>query len=180
MEHNAINPSEVATLSLLGNTSYGYGHRNDYLHGSALADGTANHAKLDSIESQLNLQNEQTRDLMRDRQFNDMQLQIGDFKTEMTRLSGDQRVELQTKVDAVLAKIGECCCETQKEILREGNSTRELINARALDDTQRALDSAERNNGTNQILAAMQAQTAALVTALTQNNHGHGGRSLAS
>ena len=173
MEHSSINPHEVATLSLLNN-GYGLGGHQNYLYSSTLADGTAYNAKLNSIESQLEVQNDQTRDLMRDRQFNDMQLQISDFKTQFATSTGDQRVELQTKIDAVLAKVSECCCETQKEILRENSATRDLINARALEDSQRSLDSAERNGNTQAIIAAMQSNNAALIQALSpRGGHGH-------
>ena len=166
MEHNSISPSEVATLSLL-NGGYSLGNKgDDYLAANAHADGTANHSILKGILDQISNQSDQTRDLMRDRQFNDLALNVSDFKTEVIRLSGDQRVELQTKIDSVLAKVAECCCETQKEILKESSATRELINARALQDTQRALDSADRNSQTQALVAA--------IASINGNGHGQG------
>lgn len=108
---------------------------------------------------------------------------------------GNTRVENVRTLADIRAEIAACCCETQKELLKqqlenqkcccetqklvsaEGTATRELINARALDDAHRALDaSVSRNNSCETISAlvgAMQNQTATLIATLG-NNHHHG------
>ena len=175
--HNngSINPSEVATLSLLGGGhGYGLGSRGRYFGDEVLAaqshaDGTAVNARVESTEKNVDLQGDRMRDLLRDRQFNDLSVALGSVREELARVNGDNRVEIQTVLREIqrgeceLAKqIAECCCETQKETISQGNATRELVNQRALDDAQRALDRADRENNTAQIVAAIR-----------ENSHNH-------
>lgn len=161
--YGAINPNEVATLSLLGG-GYGLGgHRrgDELLSAEAHANGTATAARVESTDKNVEIQGERMRDLLRDRQFNDISVALGSVREEMARIAGDNRAEISEVLREVqkgncdLAKeLLKCCCETQKEVISQGTQTRELINQRALDDAQRALDAADRQNQTNQLIAA--------------------------
>lgn len=163
--YGSINPNDVATLSLLGG-GYGYGRGryvgDEVLAANSHADGSAVASKIDSVNQNVSGQNDHLRDLMRDRQFNDLQTSVQGVREELARVAGDNRFEMQVvlrelqKSNCDLAKqIADCCCETQKETIAQGTATRELINQRALDDAQRALDAADRQNNTNQIVNAV-------------------------
>ena len=171
--YNGVGYHDTGILSLLGGGGGVFNNGRDFLQGSSIADGTAQKAQLDGIHDQINTQSDQIDRLLRDRQIADMQLQIGDVRTEIVSTSGEQRREIQASISQLAAKVAECCCETQKEVVAQGSATRELINARALDDAHRDLDRASRQSETSQILAAMQAQTNALVAALSSNHHHH-------
>lgn len=171
MEHNGnygIGFQDTGILSLLNGGGV-FNHGRDFLQGSTIADGTAQNAHIKANGDQIKNQSDQIDSLLRNRQIADMQLQVSDLRSELIRTTGDQRVELQRRIDDVQQQLSKCCCDIEKSVLTENSATRDLINARALQDAQRDLDTAERNSGTNAILAAMQAQTAALVSALSDS-----------
>lgn len=92
---------------------------------------------------------------------------LADIRAEMAACCCDTKLEiLKQSKEAAL-----CCCETQKLIITENTATRELINARALDDAHRALDTAVARNTSadtvSALVGAMQNQTATLINALS-------------
>lgn len=178
MEHvnGGLGYQDTGILSLLGGGGGVFNTGKDFLQGSSIADGTAQNAKMDGVNDKISSQSDQIARLLQDRQVADMQLQISDLRTELVRTTGDQRVELQSRINDLQNQLAKCCCDIEKSVLSENSATRELINSRALEDSQRALDTAERNSGNREILAAMQAQTNALVQALTHRGNGGPGR----
>jgi hypothetical protein len=178
--YGSVNPNELATLSLLTNGRRGGiglggdGIGEELLAAKAVANGTAENAKLDKLQDDIATHAGQTRDLLRDRQFNDMQLNVQDIRTELVRQAGDNRVELQSEVGKVQEKLCniekdllKCCCETQKEVIAQGSLTRDLSNRLALEESQRETERSERERNTQAIIAA-----------INENGHRHYGRGL--
>lgn len=167
-EHNGyaggVNPYDAATLSLFNTRGFGRGgyYGDEYLSAKAHANGTAENAKLDAIKDDVMSAARQNTELLRDRQFNDIQLNIQNVRTELVRQAGDNRVELQeevgklkTDICSLSKELLQCCCETQKEVIAQGTATRELVNSRALAEAEREIDRADRRANTQDIIAAV-------------------------
>ena len=71
---------------------------------------------------------------------------------------------------ALAAQMAACCCETQKQILSDGNATRQLINDLNVQNLTAQLNDAKNSisnsNQTNALIAAMAAQTNTIISHL--------------
>jgi hypothetical protein len=177
----------------------GYGHNlyagNSVLAAEAHADGTAQGAVSKHTLDMIALQGDRFEDATRAKEFGDIRMavantretlsrEMGDNRVEAIRIAGDNRVELANRLADMAKDCAKCCCETQKLVIEEGTKTRELVNARALDDCQRALGDEKGKNSDNMtvnaIANAMQSQTATLLQVINNNcnnnggGHGHG------
>jgi len=139
----------------------GYGNLgagNSFLAAGAHADGTgigrmvecngnAQAAQLDSLSRQ----NEETRRIL---QNDEVRKDISDFRLQNAVLDGQKDLNFADRLAAMSATNAKCCCDTQLLIVKENSETRELINSRALLDTQRDLDRCLQESQTSQIIAA--------------------------
>ena len=195
-EHNyGVNNNDAATLALLyggrrGGIGVGgdYGYGSDYIAAKGFANGTAENAKLDKLQNDIKISSDRQTDLLRDRQFQDIAVDLQDVRREIVQQSANSRVETIDRVNAVqkdlcdLSKeLQECCCEIRTDVLKENSATRDLINARALDEAQRENDRADRRANSGDIVSAIQQGNQLLLQAIQNNCHHHyrGGRGLA-
>ena len=159
---NGFGTNDILTGRGLGLYGFGgYGNGNDYLSAAAHADGTALAAKVDCGQDaamaaleRTSGQNEETRRILQGEALTNL---ISSNALENAILNGQQNVALADRFAKLAADQAACCCETQKLIITDGAATRDLINARALQDTQRDLDRALQDNQTQQIIAAIAA-----------------------
>jgi len=128
MENGSINPSEVATLSLLGGGygGYGYGGRGGYAVGNqvlaaeAHANGTASDAKLDSLAGSfhnvnINSKFDRLNENISDQEFRstaaitslNKDITDSEFRT-IDRNRDIERLVVQGQKEAA-----ECCCEAK-------------------------------------------------------------------
>lgn len=154
-------------LGLYGFGGYGYGNLeagNSALAASAHADGTgigrtvecngrSQAAQLDRLSAQ----NEETRRIL---QNDASRGDLADFRLQNAILNGQNNVALCDRFATLEAANAKCCCDTQLLITKENAETRELINSRALQDTQRDLDRCLQESQTAQIIAACHCNTA--------------------
>lgn len=173
MESNSINPSEVATLSLLAGGrggfgggfggGYGYGVGNQVLAAGAHADGTAIGSRIETMQDSIRIafdsNQEQIRESRTQEQFSRLsdnqfraeirasdqhasaqaltsstELRTSDQHTALAHDSANSELrglDRQRDIERILVQnakdAAECCCETQKLILSEGNETRALV-----------------------------------------------------
>lgn len=166
---NGFGTNDILTgrgLGLYGFGGYGNGYGlgnleagNSVLAAGSHADGTAIAAKVDCGQDEarasldrISSQNEETRRILQGEALTSL---ISSNALQNAILNGQENVAMCDRFGKLAADNAACCCETQKLILAESNTTRELINSRALQDTQRALDTAERTMQTERIIAAM-------------------------
>lgn len=196
MENNygSVNPSELATLSLLSGGGYGgygigVGGRGGYGGGSlytgnnvlaaeAHADGTARGALGKHTLDMISNQGDRFEDAARAKEFSDMRMaisntretlsrEISDNRVEAIRIAGDNRVELTKSLSDIAKENAKCCCETQKLVIAENSKTRELIKDNALRSAERELDACRSKNNSNEIVGALGAAIANQTAALT-------------
>jgi len=150
---NGFGTQDIITGRGLGVGGFGYGYGMDMTCGNsglaadAHANGTGLNARVEcngrsqaAQLDRLSSQNEETRRL----------LQMDDIKSNMFafQLSNSRDLADMAAVNA------QCCCDTKILVIEENSKTRELINARALNDTQRDLDRALQSGQTQTIIAA--------------------------
>ena len=182
----SVNPSELATLSLLGRGGigvgaggygYGYGGGREFANDSSNAVRINRNEKLatqghDFISQQISDNADRNRDLARQASDNaqyisnrDFQTQIGfNLANQFARGEDNQNANfnmLSREASANAREAAKCCCETQKLITAEGNETRALILA-------------VEGRATVADLAAAQAKITQLETinALSRGHHG--------
>lgn len=169
MDNNGFGTNDILTGRGLGLYGFGGGYGMDLGYGNSVlaagahADGTALASKIEcnqmsnvaSLE-RISSQNEETRRILQGEALTNL---ISGNALQDAILNGQENVALADRLSKISAESAACCCETQKLILQEGNATRELINSRALQDTQRALDTAERTLQTERIIAAIKGTT---------------------
>lgn len=162
---NGFGTNDIITGRGLGIGGFGYGGYgtdlmagNSVLAAGAHADGTglgktvecignAQAAQLDRLSSQ----NEETRRIL---QNDEVRKDISDFRLQTAITDGQQNVALADRLAVMSAANAKCCCDTQLLVVKENSETRELINARALQDTQRDLDRCLSERQTQTIIAA--------------------------
>lgn len=136
MENGSINPSEVATLSLLGGGGgYGYGGRGGYGHGREFANDSSNAVRIrgaerlasaehDAISQQSSDNADRNRDLARQQADNaqfianrDFQTQIGfQLSNQVARGEDNQNANfnsLSREMAANAREAAKCCCEAK-------------------------------------------------------------------
>lgn len=196
MENNgSLNATEIAVGSLLAGR-HGYGDGGAWGGGYAgygpwaspsanavrlnrNADATSTgfagvHQSFDSAE-----RSRQVNTLTRDIKDVDKDIcdKLGEIQVNQLRENADLSRQLaqcccdnQLVAKDVLAKVAECCCETQKEVVSDGQKTRDLINANAL----RVAESANNVNATVSAINGAAAQnTAAIIQAINNLCHHH-------
>jgi hypothetical protein len=160
MESNSINPSEVATLSLLAGRGgygggYGYGgggygggggiHAgNSVLAATAHADGTAQNARIENLADSTRLAFDSNQEQIRESRTQEQFSRLSDNQFRAEIRASDQHASGTAALTAVefrnldrlrdierlvvdsAKEAAECCCDTQKLILAEGNETRAL------------------------------------------------------
>ena len=183
-----VSNNDAATLALLygGNRRGGIGVGGDYGYGSdviaakGLANGTAENAKLDSLKQDVQVSYDRMTDFLRDRQFQDVASDLQDVRREIVQQAGDSRAETIDRVNTVnqnlcdLSKeLQQCCCDIKTEVLKENAATRELINARALDEAQRENDRADRRANSGDIVNAINQGNQLLLQAIQNQQHHH-------
>lgn len=186
MENGSVNPSELATLSLLsggyGGYGIGVGGRGGYSGGSlytgnnvlaaeAHADGTARGALGKHTLDMISNQGDRFEDAARAKDFSDLRMaisntreilsrEINDNRVEAIRVAGDNRVELTKSLSDIAKENAKCCCETQKLIIAENSKTRELMQTDAIRTAERELDACRSKNNSNEIAGAIATATA--------------------
>ena len=144
-EHNSmdntgsLNATEIAVGSLLaGNRGYGYGGAWDGHHGYGghgnFASPSANAVRLNRNAQQIENQADCTREVLGNsmdnnaRAFNQAEnnrsfQRVCDNITASEFRTGDRLRDLEREINANAREAAQCCCDTQKEILRvEANS----------------------------------------------------------
>ena len=134
MESNSINPSEVATLSLLGGGGgYGYGGRG--YHGGQFADDASNAVRIkagnaqsvqshDAISQQISDNADRNRDITSSAQSNAQFISNRDFQTQVGALITGQIARnedaarsdfnsLSREVAQNAREAAKCCCESK-------------------------------------------------------------------
>ena len=135
MDHGSINPSEIATLSLLGGGGgYGYGGGRGGYHGQ-FADDASNAVRItsskelsvqghDSISQQISDNADRNRDITSLNQNNANALANRDFQTQIGTLltqqiaRGEDNINanfnaLTREVAATAREAAKCCCEAK-------------------------------------------------------------------
>jgi len=161
---NGFGTNDIITGRGLGIGGFGYGYGgymqagNSALAAGAHADGTGLGKTLEcngrSQATQLDRlsgQNEETRRIL---QNDAVKKDIADFRLQTAIADGQQNVALADRLSTMAAASAKCCCDTQLLIVKENSATRELINSRALEDTQRDLDRCLSDRQTQTIIAA--------------------------
>jgi len=164
---NGFGTNDIITGRGLGIGGFGYGGYgsggylqagNSVLAANAHADGTgvgkmvecngnAQSAQLDRLSGQ----NEETRRIL---QNDETRKDIADLRLQNAVTSGQKDLFFSDKLSTMAAANAKCCCDTQLLIVKENSETRELINSRALQDTQRDLDRCLSDRQTQTIIAA--------------------------
>jgi len=157
--------NDIITGRGLGIGGFGYGGYGGYMQtgnsvlaANAHADGTglgktvecsgrAQAAQLDRLSSQ----NEESRRIL---QNDAIKKDITDFQLQSVVTSGQKDLFFAGKLADMSTANAKCCCDTQLLVVKENSATRELINARALDSTQRDLDRCLQEKQTQTIIAA--------------------------
>lgn len=164
---NGFGVSDIVTGRGLGIGGFGYGNGygmdlsagNSALAAGAHADGTglgqtvacngrAQAAQLDRISDQ----NTETRRIL---QGEEIKKEITDFRIQEITNNGQRDVFFAEKLADMAATSAKCCCDTQLLVVKENSETRELINSRALQDTQRDLDRCLQEKQTQTLIAAL-------------------------
>lgn len=99
------------------------------------------------------------------------------LNTQVLTSAGNNALSDCQNTNAILSKIGDCCCSTKSTIMAEGQATRDLINQQSISALQTALCDAKSKIASLEsqqfTTGALSAQTAALIAALkttgTQN-----------
>jgi len=164
---NGFGTNDIITGRGLGIGGFGYGGYgsggymqagNSMLAANAHADGTglgrtvecngrSQAAQLDRLSDQ----NEETRRIL---QNDEIRKDISDFRLQDAITDGQQNLAMADRLAAMSAAQAKCCCDIELSIVKDGGATRELINSRALQDTQRDLDRCLSERQTQTIIAA--------------------------
>lgn len=135
MESNgSVNPSEVATLSLLGGGGGGGGLFN---RGSFADDGSnavrinrnsdLNSQSHDFLSQQISDNADRNRDITSDIRLNSSFERMADKTNDQTRFFAQEVNMLAREQTANAREAAKCCCETQKLITSEASATRTLV-----------------------------------------------------
>jgi len=161
---NGFGVNDIVTGRGLGIGGFGYGGGylqagNSALAAGAHADGTglgrtvecngrSQAAQLDRLSDQ----NEETRRIL---QNDAVKKEIADFRIAEVTNNGQRDIFFAERFSDLAAANAKCCCDTQLLVVKENSATRELINARALQDTQRDLDRCLQEKQTQTLIAAL-------------------------
>lgn len=150
---NTFGTNDIITGRGLGIGGFGYGYGTDLAFGnSALAaethaNGTGLNARVEcngrSQAAQLDRLSDQSEETRRIIQSDEIKAELFAFQ-----------LRNQKDLCDLAQQNAKCCCDTQLLVVKENAATRELINARALQDTQRDLDRSLQDQQTQAIIAA--------------------------
>lgn len=160
MSYGAINPNEVATLSLLGNGVFDSRTREPF-------DGTVVNNNAERNADDLKVQGGFTREMIREQGVNQ---RLSDILFQ----NNDFRRETQQQINDARAEAAKCCCETQQLVIRENNDTRTLILEQQIQDRDARIAAMQSENSQNAILQQMQLQTQILTQLCAGNGRGNG------
>lgn len=168
MEGTGFGTQDIITGRGLGIGGFGYGGYmqagNSALAASAHADGTGLGKSIEcnshSLEAGLNRVSDQNEETRRILQNDEIRKDISDFRISELNSSAQNNLFIAGKLADMSAANAKCCCETQLLVVKENSATRELINARALENTQRDLDRCLQEKQTQTIIAALKPATA--------------------
>ena len=175
----AINPNDVATLSLLGNGYGAYGFGRGYHHTREPYDGTVVNNNVERNAADMATQGDFSRDIVREENARTREQLRSDAHAASMEALRNQNTEfhIQTQRDLAdaRAETAQCCCETKEKIAEEADRTRALINANLVADLERQLSDAKNTNQHDALAQQMAMQTQLLQQILLAQNSGGNG-----